>query len=1428
MSFPSRSARLCAIVLMSGLSFSSCGFGTGAVLSATNDRGGSTNAPASPTGLVVLGQKQSPARLQLVLRDFEGDSVDVQLWYALPSAPNVERPITRVAANPVRLGASRQGTVHEIPWDFAAEEGLGTGFTPDVVVVARLAGGVVQSTVVGLGNDAPRIEQVVTPITEISGVVPIGFRLSDSSGDAVDVTVEYFVEGDPDAGWRRARPAGNSDPATGPQLPSLLTTVSGTTTTFFWDTDSRDAQGAPLGDLVDRERDVRVRLVAEDGFSTGTPTESAVFRIDNNAPPAVTIGDGGVLQSGDRLRGIPIPFQTTDAEGDPVRVVFQWTRVGDPFPSLDATDAAVLSGLLQDPVFRRQKQICTPYPMVVGGKPEPRDAQRLRLPELAKPEAGWLIRRGLAGTEVELLRPPAGELVSLAAGWRANPLNGPVAALPHRDGLGALVLDQLPDGTCSILDVDLVLGTAVVVASGIPGTGTAMARARTGSALIVATELGSTWQLTLVGSGGNLVTIATGAPGAGRLHGVAAITSSAVVATNGNALIRIDWRSPQTPAVNTVIPGLAEPLGVAVDPRRADRVYLAERNHALGSGRIAVVDLATRSVETLLPGSGMFPRPTAVAVSPDGSRIVALCQPVGVASAQLRTFPFGTDATSVSVLGAVNGAASVASGDENLTLVASTAADLLVRGGIEQRRTITTFEGRTHTVTVDRAFAPTPSHRSTWRIRPLDPFFHPRQGGETISDDRFLWDSREATGNVGILLRAQAVDTELGTTASSSGSITLDAGFGSSSSLPGTPLAFGDIDGDGAPDVVVAGTTIHVQTQSGVFSPTPLATLPVAADIQIADLDGDGRADVLGIGQDLYIAWQEANGAFTMATLATNVFRAVAVDIDRDGLLDVVDSTGRLFRHWATPRVFLPPITTNLGSFGTQVPTDVNGDGRVDFVLGGSSGFGLGVEYAIQQSNGTFTRVPAGASGTSSALVVQFAAGDLNGDGVVDVAAVFQGTVGSGRLVIGPFTLTEFDNPGIVSGIQSLRIVDVDGDGRPDVALERTMETGVLFQGDDWDFRYEQVGAAGTKIAGDVDRDGRVDLISGSQLSLQGSKRRASTPVALPGGPQTDEWYQSQSVYFNGDAAFVDGGDGYLDIVVSTTDSLTDSGNDLVFAQTSPGVFAPVAFLRSFFTNFVGDQMGIDLNGDGSSEIVAATCPLFGTAGGLVVGGATTSTSAIQIPLSMVAADLDGDGDIDFATANRDSDNVAVYYQSQSGTFTISLLGSSATTDAPNSIAAGDVDGDGRADLVVGVANGIAIFRQKATGQLGSAQLGVALPDQTIPTLPSPVVVVADVNSDGRLDVTSNFGMHFQRPDGTLLATPDSTTPIYGTPVDLDGNGLMDLGGPGMLFQVAPGVFESGAGGPGGTQDNLPVDLDADGDHDLVGVNPTRVVWRGR
>ena len=67
-------------------------------------------------------------------------------------------------------------------------------------------------------------------------------------------------------------------------------------------------------------------------------------------------------------------------------------------------------------------------------------------------------------------------------------------------------------------------------------------------------------------------------------------------------------------------------------------------------------------------------------------------------------------------------------------------------------------------------------------------------------------------------------------------------------------------------------------------------------------------------------------------------------------------------------------------------------------------------------------------------------------------------------------------------------------------------------------------------------------------------------------------------------------------------------------------------------------------------------------------------------PQSVAVGDVDGDGDLDFLTANNGSDNVSVRLNDGSGNF-------SGTTNVgvgsqPVSVAFGDVDGDGDLDLL--------------------------------------------------------------------------------------------------------------------------------------------------
>ncbi len=155
-------------------------------------------------------------------------------------------------------------------------------------------------------------------------------------------------------------------------------------------------------------------------------------------------------------------------------------------------------------------------------------------------------------------------------------------------------------------------------------------------------------------------------------------------------------------------------------------------------------------------------------------------------------------------------------------------------------------------------------------------------------------------------------------------------------------------------------------------------------------------------------------------------------------------------------------------------------------------------------------------------------------------------------------------------------------------------------------------------------------------------------------------------------------------------------------------------------------------------------------------------------PRYVLAEDLNNDGLVDIASANGDADTVTIYYQKANNTLpTIpdsTLMVTSETTPIPTpfSLASGDLNGDGLADLAVGNLNAennaVIIFYQ--------------LQNFTIPDTPnatishdrgSPSVAIGDLNSDGLDDLVTlntfrdNATIYYQGCDHTLSATPDLT-----------------------------------------------------------------------
>lgn len=258
-------------------------------------------------------------------------------------------------------------------------------------------------------------------------------------------------------------------------------------------------------------------------------------------------------------------------------------------------------------------------------------------------------------------------------------------------------------------------------------------------------------------------------------------------------------------------------------------------------------------------------------------------------------------------------------------------------------------------------------------------------------------------------------------------------------------------------------------------------------------------------------------------------------------------------------------------------------------------------------------------------------------------------------------------------------------------------------------------------------------------------------------------------------------GDGRDDVLLMTSYSLGSENGDklFVFAQRPDGTLAPPgryatdARAATFFTV-------LDTNGDGRQDVainvVGGTNILRQTASGTLENAGLLPGRGIP-----VAGDMDGDGDSDLVTASELG--ITLLTQGDGGTFTATPV----TTDAVAEAEVGDVDGDGRAEVV-----------GAPPPSLGNAPIYVYHATETgwtrtdHPTgMTSPETVrgieVADVSGDGRADIVSTFGGNKPRSQVSVLVQnadggldPGVLYPVWDIPepveaADMTGDSRLDV-----------------------------------------------------
>ena len=656
-------------------------------------------------------------------------------------------------------------------------------------------------------------------------------------------------------------------------------------------------------------------------------------------------------------------------------------------------------------------------------------------------------------------------------------------------------------------------------------------------------------------------------------------------------------------------------------------------------------------------------------------------------------------------------------------------------------------------------------------------------------------------------------------------------------------LTEGDFNGDGNLDLAVVNCTGETFDYCG-YVPVPTGSV----SILLGNGDGTFQPPV----------------SYGLGDYPRNV---VTADFNGDGKLDLAVAVycgTDPYCRFSTPYVSIL-IGQGDGSFryGVQFPGraqlmslatgDFNHDGKIDIAAANRCGRASKcgdpstVSISLGNGDGTFQRSKDYASGNFSGGI---AVGDFNGDSNLDLAVEDQCTInlscvetisgndqGVVAVLLGNGDGTFQPHVDYNTGIQSperivvhwttVAVNDFNGDQIPDLAVaDDGGEVSFLFGKGDGTFKTHVdygVGGSPNGIAvGDFNGDGKPDLA----VANEGDDTfTSSMSVVINNGDGT--FRARMEIVTGEDARGVAAGDFNRDGIPDF--AVADYSTYTVSILLGNGTSEPSAAYRIGFYSY--DVVVADFNHDGNLDIaVANSCGLDrlclspGSVSVLLGNGDGTFGQALnytvgQTPHSLAAGDINGDGLADLVVANNGSSDVTVLLSNADGTFFTKATYPSGL--APEGVTLADLNGDGKLDIVtanqdntvgVSLGNGDGTFQAHvdyATGQKPMA------------------VTVADFNRDDVPDLATADGAGFV---SILLGKGDGSFPQhteYATPCPAYGIAVGDFLGR-KLVDVVTANFYCGSSsvllGNGDGTLQPPTDYANGGGQDVIVVNGTEIV----
>jgi hypothetical protein len=504
-------------------------------------------------------------------------------------------------------------------------------------------------------------------------------------------------------------------------------------------------------------------------------------------------------------------------------------------------------------------------------------------------------------------------------------------------------------------------------------------------------------------------------------------------------------------------------------------------------------------------------------------------------------------------------------------------------------------------------------------------------------------------------------------------------------SIPITPvssdrtnaIAVADLDGDGDIDLVIANVNredpiqILLNQGNGTFEeedvviPFGVKFIPMA--LAVADMDGDGQLDILigtGLDNPNYLVQNQGSGSFRIVEGAfdeaeddKSTFSIAVSDVNGDGRVDVIIGTSNNeYYDTAHIQVLLNKEVIKYLEAWDAIPggdlfrtvaiavADLDGDGLPDLVVGKDE---QPNQVLLNQGDGTFQEVLSDVSSgdTKTAAV---AVGDLNGDGLLDIVIGNKNEKNQLMLNQGDGTFRESDlvSPGD-DHTTALALADVNGDGHFDILVGN-------------------------------------DSSSPNQVFInKGDGTFVEVDGAIPGDFDT---FAIAVADFNND--------GFIDIVIGNNGGYygnVNAANQLLLNKGN-GTFEEIvqdAIPGEYNTRSLAVA---DVNGDGLIDIIVGNEGYYGHPNQVLLnrGDATFEEKVNALPIDaydtydIAVGDVDGDGHPDLLIGNNFGDPNQLLLNQGDGTFKEAADMIPSDRLWTNSIAFADVNNDGRLDIVIG------------------------------------------------------------------------------------------------------------------------------------------------